>query len=272
MIPLSEVLVRGAKLVSDNATTLLTASGVVGTVGTGVLSFRAGSRSRDKMVERETERDEAAARYAVESDGMGQFPQLTKLDRAKVILPDLVPPVILGAATIAAIVMSNRVSGKQAAALAAAYGLSQNQLEEYKGKVLQTLGVNKEQKIRDEIAQDRVNENPPTGQVLLLGEGEVLFYDSLSGRYFQSTVDRIRKAENAVNAQLFHHQICSLSFFYEEVGLPCTDLSDGIGWNMVTADHKQLEIKLSAVMTEGEKPCLAINFNNLPKHNYEQLY
>ena len=55
-------------------------------------------------------------------------------------------------------------------------------------------------KIRDEIAQDRVNANPPNSrEVLIAGTGEVLFFDMLTGRYFQSTMEDIKRAENKVN-------------------------------------------------------------------------
>lgn len=260
------------RLLSEHASTLLTAGGVVGVVGTAVLTGRASFQSAKALTEQEDQWNKDAARYDVENDGHGRLDPLTKTDKVKTTWPYFVPPVVCGSLTIASIVMSNRVSAKEAAALAAAYGITQNQLEEYRAKVLEKLGVNKEQKIRDEIAQDGVNENPPKGQVLLLGEGLVLCKDSLSGRYFQSTVERIRKAENAVNAQLFHHQICSLNFFYEEVGLETTDLGDGLGWNMVTADSKQLTINFTTTMTDAERPCIVLDFNILPKHNYEQLY
>jgi hypothetical protein len=260
------------RLVSENATTLLTAGGVVGTIGAAAISFRAGMRSKDRLIEAISEHEKKATEYVVESDGMGQYPEFDKKAHVKAIWPELVPPVLVCGATIASIVMSNRVSAKQAAVLAAGYGLAQNQLEEYKAKVLESVGVKKEEKIRDALAQDSVDKDPPKGQVLMLGEGEVLFKDSLTGRYFKSTVDKVRKAENAVNAQLFHYQICSLSFFYDELDQPGTELSDGIGWNMSTSDDRQVKLELSTTLTPDEKPCIVIGFNVLPKHNYEQLY
>lgn len=246
--------------VTNNATTLLTAGGVVGVVGTAVLSARAGIKAGQVI-------DDLNREKVNDTDEV-----VTTQEKVMATWRYFVPPVVCGSLTIAAIIMSNRVSAKEAAALAAAYGLSQRQLDEYRAKVMEKVGVNKHRAIQDAIAQDQVDENPPSKEVLILGEGQVLFYDALSGRYFQSTVDKVRKAENSVNYQLFHYQICSLSHFYEELGLRQTDLSDGIGWNMSTSDDKQLELKLSTTMTDDEKPCIVISFNSLPKYNYEQLY
>lgn len=260
------------RLVSDNASALLTAGGVAGVIGTAILSARAGGQAKEARILQELDWEKEDTRVRVAQDGVGGAAPLTTLDKVKVTCPYFILPAVCGSAAIAAIILSNRVSARQAAALAAAYGLSQSQLEEYKAKVLETVGVSKEKKIREGIAQDQISENPPKGQVLVLGAGKVLCYDSLSGRYFQSTVDTIRKAENSVNSQLFHYQICSLSHFYEEVGLDRTELSDGLGWNMVTADHGQLEVILTAVKTEDEEPCLSLGYNILPKHGYEQLH
>jgi Family of unknown function (DUF6353) len=260
------------RVLTENTAVLLTGGGVLGVIGTAAVSFRAGSRSGMKLVEASREHDDAAARYDVEHDNAGQYPAFDRKAQLKVIWPELLAPAAASAVTIAAVIMSNRVSAKQAAVLAAGYGLAQNQLEEYKQKVLETVGVSKEKKIREALAQEEVNDNPPKGRVLVMGEGLVLCYESLSGRYFQSTVDAIRKAENSVNSQLFHYQVCSLTHFYDELGLAKTELSDGLGWNMVTADHPQLEVVLTAVTTDDEKPCLSLGYNILPKHGYEQTY
>ena len=63
-------------------------------------------------------------------------------------------------------------------------------------------------------------------EIILAGTGEVLCYDMSSGRYFQSTIEDIKRAENRVNKDLIHFMSASLSMFYEEIGLPPTSYSD----------------------------------------------
>src|SRR5205814_1440714 len=112
--------------------------------------------------------------------------------------------VAAGVGTIGAIIFANRISSKRAAALAAAYAISEGRFSEYKEKMKEKMGIQKEKKFADEITQERVNANPPTGSVLVLGAGDVLCRDEFTGRYFRSTVETIKRAENEVNHEIMH--------------------------------------------------------------------
>jgi hypothetical protein len=252
---ITEAKERASQLLQDNASTLLTAGGVIGTVATAVLTGRASFKAAEIL------RDEE-----LRNAGLEDAEQLAELDRKdKVILvwPLFIPPVVTGGVTIGAIVMANRITGQRAAALAAAYGLSQKQLEEYKNKVSEKLGVNKTQKLDDELAQDRVNKTPETSQIVIV-EGEVLCFDEPTGRYFRGTMDGINKAVNSTNAHILHHDHASASHFYEELGLPATSWTDEVGWNT----DQLLELKFSTVLAEDNKPCISIDFKTLPKVDY----
>ena len=262
---IAELQQKAQQLLTENASIILTAGGVVGTVGTAVLTGRAAFKAAEVIAIAETELE-----LMKDAPAINVEIKFSKKEKVLAVWPLFIPPVVLGGATITSIVMANRISAKRAAALAAAYGLAEGRLEEYKAKTLEKLGVNKEQKLRDEIAQDRVNENPPNKEVIILASGDVLCYDMLTGRYFQSTVENIRKAENQLNTALFHHQYASLSEFYENIGLAPTGFTDEVGWNQLKDGN--LEVKFSSVMSPDEKPCLAIDFNNAPHPEYTQLY
>ena len=248
------------KFAAENATTLLTAGGVVGTVATAVLTGRASIKAT-KLIHK------AEMDYVLEHDGHGR---LDIVDKVKIVWPLYVPSVATGSATIACIVMSHRMSASRAAALAAAYGLSEGRFQEYKDKVAEKLTGPKKQAIEDEIMQDRVTSNPPDKEVIILTGGDVLCYDLLTGRYFQSSVENIKKAENAINQDMFHHQYASLSSFYEKVGLPPTNYTDEVGWNQ--NQDGALEVKFSATMSLDDKPCIGIDFSTSPRPDYTQLY
>lgn len=238
---------------SDNASTLLTAGGVVGTVATAVLAGRASVKAHEIIKEKENE---------------GQV--LRKLEKAALVAPTFIPPVLTGGLTIAAIIWSNRISASKAAALAAAYGVSRDRLEEYQAKMTEKLTGHKKQAIDDEIAQDHVRKNP-SNEVIILADGDVLCYDMLSGRYFRSTVEQIRKAVHVTNNQIENNQYSSLTEFYENIGLPSTSLSDSLGWSNFTQDMP-LEVKLSTTLTADDKPCLAVDFNIMPVPDYARSY
>jgi hypothetical protein len=251
------------KLLSDNATVILTAGGVVGTVTTAVLTARASFKAAEILEE------ERLVRLAA-MPPQEQLPSLPEIDtKTKIFLvwPHFVPPVITGGATIASIIMAHRMSAQKAAAMAALYGLSQRQLEEYKEKVAQTLTGPKNQKLKDEIAEDRVKNNPPSSQIIVV-EGKVLCFDAPTGRYFQSTMEDIKKAVNATNSAILQRDGISASYFYEQLGLPSTTWTDDVGWDSLT----QVDLDYSTIMAYNDQPCIVIDFRVLPKADWSRTY
>jgi hypothetical protein len=255
-VNIAELYKKGEMLVSSNSTALLTGVGVIGTVSTAVLTGRASIRA-----------------YAIiENDLVAQDISAGPVTRREIIAacwPEFLPPVGVGALTITAIIMANRLSSKEAAALATAYSLSEKAFTEYKEKVTERLGEGKEQKIRDEVVADRLAANPVNQrEVIIAGSGEVLCYDMFTGRYFQSTVEEIKKAENKVNFEILHHMYASLSSFYDEIGLPSTEMSDRLGFNT----DNRLEVKFSTHMSSDQRPCVAIDFHAPPVHDYGRMF
>lgn len=249
------------RLLSENANVLLTAAGVAGTVTTAILTGRATFKAAELIEESETK--------MIADDNLPiRDTLLSTKEKVKMVWPLYLPAAGVGTGTIAAIVMANRISSKRAAALAAAYGISEKAFQEYKEKVVEKLGEKKERDMKDEIAQDRVSNNPLTPQVVIAGTGEVLCYDSLTGRYFMSTIETIKRAENRVNYDIIHHMYASLSSFYEEIGLPSTSNSDELGWN---TDH-YLDVTYSTTLAADGRPCIVIDFKLAPITNYARLY
>lgn len=259
---ITDVRQRVQQLLQDNATTLLTAGGVVGIVATGVLAWRGGYKSAQVEVQ------EVIAESLQEDGSKAETTSdMTFGTKVKIAVPYLIPPVITGGVTIAAIIMANRMNAQQVAALAAAYGLSQKQLEEYKNKVAEKLGIQKEQKVQDELAQDRVN-NTPGSNTIIVVEGEVLCFDQPTGRYFRSTMEKINSAVNCTNAEILTADYATASFFYEELELPATTWTDEVGWNR----DRLVELSFSTVLSRDDKPCIAIDFKSLPKLDYIPKY
>jgi hypothetical protein len=251
---LGAIVSRARKMTADNTPLILTAIGVSGTVATVLLASKASFKAAEVLNEREKNR--------WPDDEDLEFKE--KLEKTWKLY---VPAVVTGTATIACIVSANHISTRRAAALASAYSISQEALREYKGKVLEKLGEKKEQGIRDEIAQDRVNRLPPP-PVMIVSNGNVLCLDMHSGRYFDCDMETIRKAENDINYRILHDNYASLSDFWERVGLSKTTESDEIGWNT----DKGLEVQYSSVPTDEGKPCLTIEFRTVPIRGYYNQY
>lgn len=243
-------------VLNQNASAILTATGVVGTVGTAVLTGRASFKAA-AIIQQETEKrqdDEESDRFAVQ-----------RTEAVQMVWPLFLPPAAVGGITVAAIIGANRVSAKRAAALAAAYSISERQFQDYKDKALEKLGINKEKALRDEVAADRVRDNPPNKEVIIVANGDVLFYDTITGRYFESTVEKVNKALTHVLSEIYNYNAASLSVFFEDLGLPATDYTDNVGWN----SENLPEVDFSTTTTPDDRPCMTVGIHPMPKPDYE---
>lgn len=254
MIPVAQYARVGSKLVADNAPTILSALAVAGVVSTTVFAVRATPEALRRI-------DDASRSYG---DDYVEYVKLAKLDVVKVAWKPYIPALIMGCGTMACIVGANSIGTRRSAALLSAVTLGDTAFKEYRAKVVETLGEAKEQHVRDEVMQERVNKNPVDNEVILVGSGEVLCYDALSDRYFRSDHETIRRAQNDINSQILQEDYASLNEFYSKIGLRGTTLGEELGWR----PEGLLEVRFTTTMSEDNRPCLAINYDNLPIRNY----
>jgi hypothetical protein len=242
--------------------------GVSGVITTAVLTARASFQAAEKIDDEQRKRAEEAQKEAGEK-GFGNMEMLSTQDKVKLVWPLYVPPVVVGASTITAIVAANQIASKRIAGLVMAQSLSERTFQEYKEKVRERFGANKDRDIRDEMAQDRLNKQPvSTSEVIITGKGEVLCYDMLTGRYFMSSVEEIKRAENKLNYEILNHMYVSLSHFYDLIGLPSTPYSETVGWNT----NNLVEVKFSTQMSSDNRPCVAVDFHLAPIADYGRLW
>lgn len=188
-------------------------------------------------------------------------------DVVKKVVPLYIPATIVGGVSAACLIGANKVQARRTAALATAYSLSESALRDYQEKVIETVGEKKEQAIRDAVAKDKIDKNPvSTREVILTEKGNTLCFDGISGRYFKSDIEKIRKVENELNRRMISEMYISLNEFYDEIGLPRTDLGDDLGWNV---DRGFIELGFSSQLTDEGTPCLAINYRVVPRYGYD---
>jgi hypothetical protein len=248
------------KFITDNSPTVLTGIGVAGAIFTAVLAGRAGYQAGRVIAE--VDRDDSGRRP-------DQIKFLTMQEKFKLTWKHYIPPVLSCGATVAVVIAANQVSSRRAAAMAAAYSLSEKAFSEYKEKVIEKVGGKTETDIRDSIAQDRVAAAPVgRHEVFVTGAGNVLCFESYTGRYFRSSMEAMRKAQNDVNHVVLNDYYASLSDFYDRLGLPRTAVSDELGWN----SDKLLELNFSTTMGENDEPCIVVNFHVEPIRNYHRIH
>lgn len=238
---------------SKHAPEILTGIGIAGMFTTTVLAVKATPSALRLIEDARYEKGEA----------------LTATEKAKACWKCYVPAVVTGVASTACIVGATSVSARRTAALAAAYQISETALSEYREKVVETIGEKKERQVREKVNQDRVEKNPVSkSEVIITEKGNTLCYDSISGRYFRSDIDKIRKAANELNRVMVYEMYVSLNDFYDELDLDHTRIGDELGWNL---DDGLIEPEFSSTIADDGTPCIVLDYKSAPKYNYSKF-
>ena len=184
-------------------------------------------------------------------------------------IPFDIPSLLTGMASISCIVGAGRINSKRNAALATAYSISEKALLKYRDKVIETIGEKKEKEIRNKVAQEEVNDNPVSkSHIIVTSKGNTLCMDTISGRYFKSDIDTIKKIVNELNRDMMYQNYISLDEFYSKIGLPSIKNGSHLGWNI---DNGFIEIDFGAALTEEGEPCLVLDFERGPEYDFNKL-
>lgn len=246
----SKVIKNAQFALTKHSPEILTGLGIAGMVTTTVLAVKATPKALRLIEEEERERDA----------------RLTKVESIKTTWKCYIPAAITGTVSIACLIGASSVNVRRNTALATAYKLSETALNEYKDKVVETIGEKKERHIKDAIAKDSVEKNPVVQQnIIVTGKGDTLCYDKLFGRYFKSDIDALKKIENELNRRMFSESYISLNEFYYEVGLDGVDAGEDLGWNI---DRGYINLDFSSQLSADGQPCLVVSFSVPPKYDY----
>lgn len=194
--------------------------------------------------------------------------ELTKVETIKTVWVCYIPAAVLTVLSIGCIFGAQSVNLKRNAAIATAYTLSETALKDYKQKVVETIGEKKERDIRDEVAKEKLKKQPVSqSEVIPTGNGDSLCFEPLSGRYFRSDADKIRRALNNVNEMLLKDEYVSLNDFYDAIGLIDTKIGNELGWHI---QGGLIDIRFVSDLADNEEPCLVIDFLDAPSYEYNK--
>lgn len=232
---------------------ILTGIGIAGMITTTVMAVRVTPKAlvliEDKKIENNTDK-------------------LTPVETIKATWICYIPAAVTGCVSVFCLIGASSVNVRRNAALATAYTLSESALKEYQEKVIETIGEKKEQSVKDAIAKDRIDQDPVTSREVIITErGNTLCYDVISGRYFKSDIDKLKKAENELNRRMIDEMYISLNEFYYEIGLNSTSIGDDLGWNI---DNGYIELSFSSQLADDGTPCLVIDYRIAPRYEYNR--
>lgn len=239
--------------VANHSPEILMGIGITGMLTAGVLAVR-GTPKALKLIELKKEEE--------------QVETLTAIETVKTTWKCYIPAVVTAGVSTACLIGSAKVSLRRNAALATAYKISESALTTYREKVIETIGEKKEQTVRDAVAKENIEKNPVgKNEVLIVDKGNTLCYDSWSGRYFRTDIEKLKKAINELNRRMLNENYIRLNEFYDEIGLPSLyPQGEELGWNI---DKGYIELHFSSQLAKDETPCLVIEFNHAPQYKYD---
>ena len=242
---------------TDHASEILLGLGTVGMWTAGILAVTATPKATRLIIDAENEKGA----------------ELTKVEVAKAGWRPYVPAAVTAVVSTACLIGSGSVSARRNAALATAYQIVTTNFAEYKEQVVESVGEKKEKAVREKAAQKKLDKHPEvTQQVIITGNGETLFVDPTSMRSFTCDLESLRSIVNDLNERMTcgMEEFISLSEFYDEIGLPHTDVSDDIGWNL----GRDGQIKMNwypCTDPNTKKPAFMLDFLVAPRRGFEKL-
>lgn len=251
---LSTVVKGIQQTVSKRSPEILTGIGIAGMTMTTVLAVRATPKAVKLLDEKKKE---------------ARIDKLEPLDVVKTTWKCYIPAMVTGVTSAACLIGANSVNAKRNAALATAYKLSETAFIEYRDKVVETIGEKKEQLVKDKVAEERIKNNPVSNnEVIITEKGNTLCYDTISGRYFKSDIEKLRRAENDLNERLFGEMYISLNEFYDAIGLNRTRIGDDLGWNI---HYGKIKLDFSSQIADDGTPAVVMDYRVAPRYDYYKL-
>jgi hypothetical protein len=246
---------RLASAVTRCGPEILTGLGIAGMVTAAVMAVRATPKALILIEEKKAASDIAPDK-------------LKPIEAVKAAWACYLPAAVTGGLSIVCLIGANKVNARRNAAIVTAYTISESVLKEYQAKVIESIGEKKEQAIRDLIAKDKLDRDPIGNREVIIAEkGNTLCYDALSGRYFKSDIEKIKKAVNEANKNLLDDMFVSLNDLYYEIGLKNTRQGDDLGWNVADG---LIDLQFSSHLADDGTPCLVLDYRAAPRYDYKK--
>lgn len=217
-------MMKSNLFLKKNSATILTVAAAAGVITTSVLSAKAAIKASRVLAHKEEEKGE----------------KLTLEETISATWTIYIPPFVAGMSTIACVFGANILNKRQQASLVSAYALIENSYREYKAKLKELYGEEAYNNIIDAVAAEKCEDiYVPSGDLASEYTQEIesdteprLFYDEYSGRYFESTIEKVLLAEYHLNRNYILRGFARLNDFYEFLGLEQTDYDEAVGWDI----------------------------------------
>lgn len=249
-LPIGAVVRNIVTLAKANATPLSTGVVILGMISAVVLAAKAGKDSANDI-------EEAKEELQVE--------ELTFKEKFHVTWKRYIPVILILGLSIACLVVNTNRMMKRYAALSTAYALSESYLKDYMEATKESVGTKKEQTIRDNVMNKQIREHPIDEEerrgIIDTGNGNTLFYDAITTRYFRSSMEKVKVAERDLAGIYATEDELKLDEYTYAIGLGAhSECGNYLGWRKTGKfdGTESFGFDYSSGLTDSGEPYVAI--------------
>lgn len=234
------------KSVKDNRGPIAIAVGTAGLITTTIWAVKDTPKAM-KLIEEAEEEKKAP---------------LTRKEAMEAAWKCYIPSAVLGTLSVSCIVFGCKANSDKQAMMATACSLSETALKEYRDSVKEVLDEKQQEEVEHKVAEKELKRNPDHSYIRPK-ENLQLCYESLSGRYFESTIDKLQAIEAQLNYILVTQDYVSLNTYYDHLGLDTVDGGDDKGWEThLTGD---IHMYFLAELAPDGTPCILVKHGTYPE-------
>lgn len=234
-----------------NSSLIMSIGCAAGVVATGVSSATATFRAQKKLADAALEREEP----------------LTKKEAVALAIPSYILPASIAVATIGCILANYHFTHQEKMALIATCTLATGKLKEFKEQTDAIFGEGAAEKVEQAITEDRLARHAD----VRTDDHTELFYDTLSGRMFESTKEAVMAAEYHLNRNFALRGYAPLNEFYDFLGIPTTKEGSVLGWSIDCFEfygYYWIDFDHEKMTTDDGLECYAITMPFAPTADY----
>lgn len=286
ILPVKNAISSVGKAVEQKSPAILTGIGIGSFVGCAILAVKATPKAIQLMDRKAQEkyseflRTDGKTAYETYEEWLDiedltvvpprvYFNVLTPVEVVKSTWKVYIPAVGLGVVGIVCLIGAARVSSARNAAFAGAASIAEKALYEYQQKVIDILGEDQANEIRDELAKDRVvkidaADISGNNETVCSRPGGSWIYDPITDRKWKSDLETVRAAMNDFNHDLIGGVYGTLNDWYYCLGVKGVSIGDDLGW----CSDKLLDIRFSAMVLDNGEPAIVLDYETLPNTKY----
>lgn len=252
------LLIRGRQWAVKNAPHILMGMGTGGSITALIFAVKAAPAAQKRLQE--------AKHLKNEQDNGIYVVDLTLWEKIKAAAPAFVPAGLVEFLALTCFWGAHGINLKRQAVLAGLYSTAEQALIEYQRKVVEMIGDKPEKEIRNAVAQDRIDRNPPPSMVF---ESDTDCWCYYKGYRFRSNYWKLKDIQNDANHEMIKNLYLSESdllwMFDPERRYIVPDSESRLkGWSV----DNMMEFDIHPGLTPDHQPALTVEIHDKDGREY----